>query len=112
VTEGHPDAADVAVALDALESDAVRWTDAAAQLRAAATAASAQVLPPGAFSFAGGEVAAAYERLRGRTAVLLREGAENLDAVAAALRTSAAAYAASDAAGVRRLDAVANRCPR
>jgi hypothetical protein len=109
---GHTDAPDVAVALDALESDAVRWTDAATQLRAAAAAVVGQALPEGAFSFAGREAAAAYDGLRGRTAVLLQEGADNLDAVAAALRTSAAAYAASDRTGVRRLDAVPHRGPR
>ena len=79
---GRPD---VTASLHALESDAVRWNDAAADLRAAAAAAADLVLGAGAFSFAGREVAAAYEALRSRTAVLLTEGADNLDAVAAAL---------------------------
>lgn len=102
---------DVVVALEALEADARRWTDAATVLREAATAAAGQVLAPGEFSFAGREVAAAYEALRGRTATLLVEGADNLDAVAAALRASAAAYAADEAAGAHRWDA-AGRGPR
>lgn len=95
---------DVAVALDALESDAVRWADAAAGLRGAAAAAGAQVLEPGAFSFAGREVARAYEALRSRTAALLSEGADNLDAVATALRAAAAAYSAAEAAGTHRME--------
>ena len=98
-------APDVAVALDALESDAARWTDAATQLRAAAVAAGGQVLPTAAFSFAGAEVAAVYEALRSRTATLLAEGAANLDAVAAALRAGAASYAAQEDAAAQRLNA-------
>jgi hypothetical protein len=97
------DGPDVAVALRALESDATRWTDAAAALREAATVAVAQVLDPGTFSFAGREVAEAYEALRSMTATLLVEGADNFDAVAAALRESARAYAADEAAGAHRM---------
>lgn len=97
------DRPDVAVAADALESDAVRWTGMAADLRAAAAAAAGQVLATSAFSFAGHEVAAAYEALRARTATLLAEGADNLDAVAAALRAGAAAYAAEEATAAARL---------
>ena len=48
---------DVAVALQALESDARRWTDAAVTLRGAADAVAAQALDPGVFSFAGADVA-------------------------------------------------------
>lgn len=97
---GRPD---VAVAGDALEADAVRWTGAAADLRAAAAAAAGQVLAASDFSFAGREVAVAYESLRSRTAALLADGADNLDAVAAALRAGAAAYAAQEAAASARL---------
>lgn len=103
---------DVAVALDALESDAVRWTSAAARLRAAAHAAADQVLPAGAFSLAGDEVAVAYEALRSRTAALLRAGADNCEAVGAALRAGADAYALAETAAARRLDAVDGRPPR
>jgi len=109
---GGPGGPDLAVALDALEADAVRWTDAAAQLRVAAAAAAGQVLEAAAFSFAGGGVAMAYEGLRSRTAALLREGADNLDAVAAALRAGAAAYVAREATAAHRLDAVDDGGPR
>jgi len=95
---------DVTVALEALEADAARWSSAAADLRAASAAAQGLDLPPAAFSFAGRAAATAYEALRGRTARLLGEGAENLDAIAAALRASAAAYAADEATGAHRLD--------
>jgi len=98
-----PDVApDVAVALDALESDAARWNTAAAELRAAAEAAAGLSLPRGVFSFAGGAVADAYEALRSRTTTLLEQGARDLDATASALRSAAAAYAAAEAAGARR----------
>ena len=51
---GGPGRPDVAVSLHALESDAVRWTGAAADLRAAAAAAAGQVLAASAFSFVRG----------------------------------------------------------
>lgn len=102
----HPTGApDVAVALRALESDARRFTDAAVTLRGAAGVVAAQGLPATAFSFAGAQVATAYEELRGRMAGLLVQGADNCDAVAAALRTSAATYAAEEAAGAHRMAA-------
>lgn len=103
------DGPDVAVALRALESDARRWAEAAVTLRGAAGVVAARGLAPAVFSFAGGEVAAVYEQLRDRTASLLAEGARNFDAVAAALRASAAAYAEDDAAGAHRLAAAGSR---
>jgi hypothetical protein len=106
MTTGVPEPGDITVALDALEADAVLWTRAAADLRAAATTTEGQRLDPDAFSFAGESVAAVYEALRVEVAALLRAGADNLDAVAAALRRSAATYAAEDAAGAHRLRAV------
>jgi hypothetical protein len=100
---GTPTPEQITVAVEALESDAALWRRAAGELRTAAAAAAGQVLDPATFSFAGGAVAAAYEALRGRTAALLVEGADNVDAIAAALRISAAAYAADEAAGAHRL---------
>jgi hypothetical protein len=96
---------DLVVALEALESDAARWNDAATRLRTAAAAAAGLVLDAGAFSFAGQAAADAYEALRIRTETLLAQGADELDAIAAALRTSAATYAAEEAAGAHRLEA-------
>jgi hypothetical protein len=94
---------DLSVALAALEADAARWSAAAADLRAAAAVAAGRLALDGAaFTFAGHAVAGAYEAVRHRTATLLGEGADNLDAVAAALRASAAAYAAAEAERVRR----------
>ena len=60
-------------------------------------------LDPAAFSFAGDAVAVIYEALRVKTAALVHAGATNLDAIAAALRSSAATYAAEDATGMHRL---------
>ncbi len=94
---------DLSVGLAALEADAARWSAAAADLRLAAAAAGRVALDGAAFTFAGHAVAVAYEALRHRTATLLGEGADNLDAVAAALRASAAAYAADEAERARRM---------
>jgi hypothetical protein len=99
----RPTPQQIAVALDALESDAARWSSAAGELRAAAAAAAGQALDPAAFSFAGEAVATAYEALRTRTATLLAQGADNFEAIAGALRASAAAYAADEASGAHRL---------
>jgi hypothetical protein len=99
------DEPDLTVALEALESDAARWDDAAVRLRAASATAAGLVLDAGAFSFAGHAAADAYEALRIRTETLLAQGAEELDSIAAALRTSAATYAAEEAAGAHRLEA-------
>ena len=109
MTGDGPGRPDVTASLQALESDAMRWNDAAADLRAAA---ADLVLGAGAFSFAGREVAGAYEALRSRTAMLLAEGADNLDAVAAALRAGAAAYTAEEAAAARRLRDAGREGPR
>ena len=103
---GEPD---LSVAVEALESDAARWEHAAADLRTAATAAAELVLDPGAFSFAGEAAADTYEALRIRTVTLLGQGADELAAIAAALRTSAATYAAEDAAGAHRAVAAGPR---
>ena len=100
---GAPTPDQITVAVEALESDAALWSRTASELRDAAATAAGQVLEPSAFSFAGGAVAGAYEALRGRTAALLADGADNADAIAAALRASAAAYAADEAAGAHRL---------
>ncbi len=104
-TRGGPD---LSVALAALVADAARWSAAAPELRGAAAAAAGRVtLDRAAFTFAGHGVAVAYEALRTRTVALLGEGADNLDAVAAALRASAAAYAADEAGRARRMASVA-----
>ena len=99
----RPSAERIRVALAALEDDAARWARAADDLGRAAAAARAETLDPSAFSFVGGPMAEAYARLQGTTATLLTQGAENCAAIAAALRASAAAYAAEERAGIHRL---------
>jgi hypothetical protein len=94
---------EIRVALGALEADAEEWARAAEQLRAAAATAHRQALDPVAFTFAGRAAAGAYEDLRVRMAGLIAQGAVNVGAIATALRASAAAYAADEAAGVHRL---------
>jgi uncharacterized protein YukE len=101
MTTPTPD--EIEVALEDLEADATRWAAAAAELQAAATAAGRQRLDPAVFSFAGPAAAAEYEALRAKLAGRISQGAVNLAAIAAALRTSAAAYAADEAAGVHRM---------
>ena len=99
-------AGEITVALEALRADAALWRRAAADLRVAAATGEGQRLDPHALSFAGEPVAAAYEALWVKAVGLLRAGAENLDAVAAALDSSADTYAAEDAAGAHRLRGV------
>jgi hypothetical protein len=94
------------VALDALRDDAVLWDGGADELRAAAGRAGAMALPPAAFSFAGQAVLASYEQLRLKAAALLRDGADNYDAIATALRRSADAYESDEAAGAHRMAGV------
>jgi uncharacterized protein YukE len=93
----------IAVALDALRADADRWADAAATMHAAAALADAQKVDAAAFSFAGQAVAAAYEGLRVKLVTLIGQCASNFDSVAAALRASADAYEADEAAGAHRM---------
>lgn len=94
-----------AVALDALRADADSWDEVAATLRAVAERVDTVRIPVAAFSFAGTEVAQAYEALRAKIALLLAGGAANGGSVAHALRTSADAYEADERAHVRRLRA-------
>jgi hypothetical protein len=103
MTTRIPQPGEITVALDALEADAALWSRAAADLRAAAVTLDGQQRDPAAFSFAGDAVAVIYEALRVKAAALVHAGAANLDAIAAALRSSAATYAAEDAAGMHRL---------
>jgi len=94
------------VALDALEADAVMWTEAATALHDAAAIAADLQVDPAAFSFAGQAVAGTYETLRAKMAELVKAGADNLDLIAGALRESAAAYKAEEEAGVHRMQKV------
>jgi hypothetical protein len=93
----------ITVALDALRADADGWAAVADTMRTAATTAGVQKLDPAAFSFAGQTAAVSYEKLRDKMATLLAQAARNFDCVAAALRTSADAYEADEAAGVHRM---------
>jgi len=96
----------VSVALSALRADAAQWARAADDLRAALATASARRLDPTAFSFAGAQLAASYASLTARLTELLHQGCDTLDAVAAALRASADAYEAEEAAGVHRMTGI------
>jgi uncharacterized protein YukE len=101
MTTPTPD--EIEVALEDLEIDATTWMGAAAELQAAAAAAERQRLDPAVFSFAGSAAAAEYEALRAKLASRISQGAASLAAIAAALRASADAYAADEAAGVHRM---------
>lgn len=96
----------VTVSLDALRADADQWAAAAATMAAAAATADGQQVDPSAFSFAGQAAAAAYEDLRVKTAGLIHQGAARFDSIAGALRASADAYEADEAAGAHRLQNV------
>ena len=102
-----PSADRIRVALAALETDAVFWTRVAAELRGAAAAARADTaVAPSAFSLFGGPYATGYRALSDHVVALLEDGAANAESTAAALRASAAAYAADDASGAHRLQGV------
>lgn len=96
MTPALPSAGQVTVSLEALRADAAGWENAAGELRAAARRADAAVVPPAAFSFAGGPVAQAYELVRANTVGLLAEGADNFSALADSLRAAAATYEADE----------------
>lgn len=98
-----PDQDDVVVALEALRSDARQWDGAASEIGAAAAAARGLVLEPGAFSFAGQEVAATYADIQRQLAGLLDSGQVAVSDIGRALRTSADVYEAEEQAGVHRL---------
>jgi hypothetical protein len=98
-----PSQQQITVALDALEADAVMWTEAAAALHDAAAIAAGLRIDSTAFSFAGQTVAATYWNVHLTMTRLLTEGAGALDSIAAALRTSAEAYRAEEEAGIHRM---------
>lgn len=96
----------ITVSLAALRTDADVWAAAAETMAAAAARADGQQLDPAAFSFAGQAAAAAYEELRAKMARLLHEGTASLGSIAGALRASADAYEADEAAGAHRMQNV------
>jgi HD superfamily phosphodiesterase len=100
----NPTPEQISTGLQALRDEATSWVGLADTMTAGAGKARAVGLPPAAFSFAGQAVAAAYEALRVKTADLLDAGAANFDDIAAALRASAAAYEADEAAHAHRLN--------
>lgn len=98
-----PSHSEIHVALAELRSDATHWMRTSDKLRAAAGRADAQRLDPATFSFAGQDVAAAYEALRAKLASLLTGGADVAVATAQALAASADAYEAEENQNVHRL---------
>jgi hypothetical protein len=93
----------ITVSLEALRADADRWADAAKVMSSAAADADLQKIDASAFSFAGQAAAGAYEDLRSKMARLLHQGAGRFDSIAGALRASADAYEADEAAGAHRM---------
>ena len=99
----RPTPKQITVSLEALRADADQWTGAAGTMNTAAGKADLQNLDAAAFSFAGQAAATSYERLRGRMAQLMHQGASTFDTIAGALRASADAYEADEAAGAHRI---------
>ena len=106
MTTPRPSGEHLSVCLQALRADAADWEYAAGELRAAARRADAAVVPPAAFSFAGGPVAQVYELLRGHTVGLLAAGADNFGALADSLRAAAATYEADELRNLHRLRSI------
>jgi hypothetical protein len=93
----------IIVSVDALRTDADEWARAAKDMHDVAAKADTQKVDAAAFSFAGHAAAAGYETLRAKMAGLISGGAREFDAIAAALRASADAYEADEAAGAHRI---------
>lgn len=96
----------ITVALEALRADADLWQRATTDMRTAATTAAGQRVEPVAFSFAAQSVATAYESLRAKLTALIEAGASNFDSITHALRSTAASYAADEAANAHHLQSI------
>jgi hypothetical protein len=75
-----------AYAVEALTNDAKLWDGIADDLATVKSSVTNLDLAPGAFSFAGGEVATAYAALRERVLELLQDGTDQTRGAANALR--------------------------
>lgn len=84
------------IAMQALTADAGKWDATADMLATAASAAGGLVASEAEFSFAGGDVAAAYESTRAFVQDYLSKGAKEAGGAADALRAVRAAYEGSD----------------
>jgi hypothetical protein len=103
MSDRTPTPAQIAVALQALRDDAARWSRGATHLQTATAHVDSATLPTDAFSVLGGDMASAYEALRGRVGALLDEATANYVAVASALHESADTYESEERANVHRL---------
>ncbi|MGZ6745717.1 MAG: hypothetical protein ACXVEJ_09155 [Nocardioides sp.] len=92
------------VAMKALLADADRWGATGDALSGASHSAAALHLPDQAFSFAGGDAAAAYESLRSFVQDYLSDGAGKAHGAARALRHVHHVYAGSDEAARSALE--------
>lgn len=95
----------VAVACDALRSDADKWTRTSTELQAGARSANGLVLGPDKLGMKAQErgLVAVYDALRVRLGQLLAGGGTQHGDLSAVLRQAANTYEAEDNAGLHRI---------
>ena len=90
-------------AMRALSADATRWSATSDMLETASSAAAGMTLRDQDFSFAGGDVAAAYESLRAYAQDYLTTGSKETAGAATALVAVRRAYEGSDDASAQEV---------
>ncbi|WP_028659171.1 hypothetical protein [Nocardioides insulae] len=93
----------LAVSLDALSRDAVRWEETAAALTRMRHVLAGLALPTAEFSFAGASPAGAYQDLLDRLDDHLADGVRATEDAATALRAVRATYETTDGAVRERM---------
>lgn len=92
------------VAMKALLADSDRWSGISKSLSAMSADTADLVLSDNAFSFAGGDAAAAYEQVRSFVQDYLTDGAGKVQGAADTLGHVHAVYAGTDEAAKARLE--------
>ncbi|MCO1580008.1 hypothetical protein M8C13_30070 [Crossiella sp. SN42] len=94
----------ISVALDALRSDAARWSAAAEEMRTAAERASRFILTEQDFSvLLGSELASSYSTIRSKLEHLLTGAHTEFERIGSTLLQVAATYEREDAEGAHEL---------
>lgn len=101
----QPNGSQVEAAIDALRQDAAMWLEMSGAMRAAAGVADRLDLTALHFSYLGDklDMTDLYEQIKQLMVDYLRQGAENFDSIARALRTAAAGYEEDERNAVHRM---------
>lgn len=90
--------------MHALSADATKWSETSDMLDTASSAAGEMTLTLQDFTFAGGEVLAAYEEMRSFVQDYLTTGSKETDGAASALREVRRTYEGSDEGAKRSIE--------